>query len=207
MGWGFRSSGSSIKVFAATEFRNFPVAVADNQVSNLVREATCLAEIVLGYDDRASAFEPLTLTEASGNGVRVELFGVASGRTMKAPAASANRKPWRDNRKCEFVASPQPRRISWSKSSRHSARKSNPVRAVNSVNGQPAFMRNPKAANSPARASGDKASANSLARRPRSNCVIHRSVFDQFRARSPPTYSLALGPTPNESSPRQYPTL
>jgi len=41
-------------------------------------------------------------------------------------------------------------------------------------------MRNPNAAISPARASGDSASADSLARRPFSSCSIQRVVFDQF---------------------------
>ena len=52
----------------------------------------------------------------------------------------------------------------------HSRRKSKPVTRSNSPNGQPAFIRRPNAAVSPARRSGGNSSMDSIARFPFSNC-------------------------------------
>ena len=72
-------------------------------------------------------------------------------------------------------------------SSRHSPGRSNPVRCRNCSSGQPAVMRNPKAAISPARASGPSSSLDSMARRPRSSSSQYRVVFARFRVRAPRT--------------------
>jgi hypothetical protein len=66
--------------------------------------------------------------------------------------------------------SAQPRSTSWFISAAHSSRKSKPVVRRNSSNGQPAFMRKPNAAVSPARFNGGNSSLDSMARFPFSSC-------------------------------------
>ena len=83
---------------------------------------------------------------------------------------------------------------------RHSFRKSNPVARRNDSNGQPAFIRSPNAATSPARAIALNSSRDSSGRCPFSTTSQYICVFAQFRVRTPilsplGSYPAALGPS------------